>query len=121
MIYMKKSIVFLLSLILTTILYSQDAYFSNFYRSYSLSNPSGIVLQDDINLTVLHRSQWTSIVQPFSTSQFEGYYGIKKANTNEKLFSIGFSFLNERLGNNGYLNRNNLSINRIIILRLRIF
>ena len=91
-------------------MFSQDAYFSNFYRSYALSNPSGIVLQDDINLTVLHRSQWTSIVQPFSTSQFEGYYGIKKANTNEKLFSIGFSFLNERLGNNGYLNRNNLSI-----------
>ncbi|MBM77056.1 MAG: hypothetical protein CL846_01105 [Crocinitomicaceae bacterium] len=110
MIYMKKSIVFLLSLILTTIVYSQDAYFSNFYRSYSLSNPSGIVLQDDINLTVLHRSQWTSIVQPFSTSQFEGYYGVKKANTNEKLFSIGFSFINERLGNNGYLNRNNLSL-----------
>lgn len=90
--------------------FSQDAYFSNFYRSYALSNPSGIVLQDDINLTVLHRSQWTSIVQPFSTSQFEGYYGIKKANSNEKLFSVGFSFINERLGNNGYLNRNNLSL-----------
>ena len=82
-------------------MFSQDAYFSNFYRSYALSNPSGIVLQDDINLTVLHRSQWTSIVQPFSTSQFEGYYGIKKANSNEKLFSVGFSFINERLGNNG--------------------
>jgi type IX secretion system PorP/SprF family membrane protein len=90
--------------------FSQDAYFSNFYRSYALSNPSGIVLQDDINLTVLHRSQWTNIVQPFSTSQFEGYYGVKKANSNEKLFSVGFSFINERLGNNGYLNRNNLSI-----------
>ena len=91
-------------------MFSQDAYFSNFYRSYALSNPSGIVLQDDINLTVLHRSQWTSVVQPFSTSQFEGYYGIKKANSTEKLFSIGFSFINERLGNNGYLNRNNLSV-----------
>ena len=98
--------------------FSQDAYFSNFYRSYALSNPSGIVLQDDINLTVLHRSQWTSIVQPFSTSQFEGYYGIKKANSNEKLFSVGFSFINERLGNNGYLNRNNLSVTGAYNLKL---
>ncbi len=115
---MKKIISFLLLFTLISSVFAQDAYFSNFYRSYALSNPSGIVLQDDINLTVLHRSQWTNIVQPFSTSQFEGYYGIKKANSNEKLFSVGFSFINERLGNNGYLNRNNLSITGAYNLKL---
>ena len=96
--------------------FSQDAFFSNFYRSYALSNPSAIVMQDEINLTAIHRSQWTGIVKPFSTSQFEGYYGIRKANTQEKLASVGFSFINERLGQSIHLSRNSLSITVLTIL-----
>lgn len=89
--------------------YGQDAFFSNFYRSYALSNPSAIIMQDDINITALHRSQWSGIVSPFTSSQLEGYYGIRKANSNEKIGSIGFSAINERLGNHGYT-RNSYSI-----------
>ena len=104
---MKKIILIFLGIL--TIAHGQDAFFSNFYRSYALSNPSAIIMQDDINITALHRSQWSGIVNPFTSSQIEGYYGIRKANSNEKIGSIGFSAINERLGNHGYT-RNSYSI-----------
>ena len=89
---------------LTTI--SQDAFFSNFDRSFNLVNPSSIGMSNDINLTIAHRSQWMSIVKPFSTSQFEGFYPIKKANSNKKIATIGLSFVNERLGEAGSIVNN---------------
>ena len=46
---MKKIILIFLGI--TSIAHGQDAFFSNFYRSYALSNPSAIVMQDDINIT----------------------------------------------------------------------
>ena len=46
---------------------------------------------------------------PFTNSQIEGYYGLRKANSNEKIGSIGFSAINERLGSHGY-SRNSYSI-----------
>ena len=104
---MKK--ILLIFLGITSIAHGQDAFFSNFYRSYALSNPSAIVMQDDINITALHRSQWSGIVNPFTNSQIEGYYGLRKANSNEKIGSIGFSAINERLGSHGY-SRNSYSI-----------
>ena len=86
---MKRIILIFVGII--SVAYGQDAFFSNFYRSYALSNPSAIIMQDDINITALHRSQWSGIVSPFTSSQLEGYYGIRKANSNEKIGSIGFS------------------------------
>ena len=104
---MKRIILIFVGIV--SVAYGQDAFFSNFYRSYALSNPSAIIMQDDINITALHRSQWSGIVSPFTSSQLEGYYGIRKANSNEKIGSIGFSAINERLGNHGYT-RNSYSI-----------
>ena len=85
---------------------SQDAFFSNFDRSFSLANPSAIGMSEDINLTMIHRSQWMSIVRPFSTSQFEGFYPIRQANTNKKIATLGVSFINERLGEGGSITTN---------------
>jgi type IX secretion system PorP/SprF family membrane protein len=89
---------------------SQDAFFSNFDRSFSLANPSAIGMSDDINLTMIHRSQWMSIVRPFSTSQFEGFYPIKKANSNKKIATVGISFINERLGDGGSITNNQFAL-----------
>ena len=107
---MKKQILTISCLLISYLGIGQDAFFSNFYRSFSTSNPSGIAISDDINLTMLHRSQWMSIVKPFSTSQFEGYYPIRKANTNEKLATVGLSFINERLGDGGYITTNQFAL-----------
>ncbi|MBG15277.1 MAG: hypothetical protein CL853_02875 [Crocinitomicaceae bacterium] len=89
---------------------SQDAFFSNFDRSYNLTNPSSIGMAEDINLTMVHRSQWMSIVKPFSTSQFEGFYPIRQANSNKKIATVGLSFVNERLGEAGSIVNNQFAV-----------
>jgi len=103
---MKNFNLIILFLLISFSSISQDAFFSNFDRSFSLVNPSAIGMSDDINLTMIHRSQWMSIVRPFSTSQFEGFYPIKKANSNKKIATVGISFINERLGDGGSITNN---------------
>jgi type IX secretion system PorP/SprF family membrane protein len=93
-----------------TTISAQDAFFSNFTYSNALSNPSGIGISEDINLTLLHRTQWSSIIKPFATSQFEGSYPIRQANTNKKVAVIGLSFVNDRLGEGGLLSTNQFAL-----------
>ncbi len=90
---------------------SQDAFFSNYQYSNALTNPTQMAISNDINLTLVHRSQWTNIVKPFTTSQFEGSLPIFQANTNKKIAVIGFSFVNDRMGEGGYLQTNQLAFN----------
>ncbi len=97
---------------------SQDAFFSNFNYSNALTNPSQMAISEDINLTLIHRSQWTNLVSPFTTSQFEGSYPIRQANTNKKIAVIGLSFVNDRLGEGGYLSTNQLALNMAYNLEL---
>ena len=42
---------------------SQDAFFSNYQYSNALTNPTQMAISNDINLTLVHRSQWTNIVK----------------------------------------------------------
>lgn len=101
---------------LGTALTAQDAFFSNFTYSNALSNPSGIGISEDINLTLLHRTQWSSIIKPFATSQFEGSFPIRKANTNKKVAVIGLSFVNDRLGEGGLLSTNQFALTGAYLL-----
>lgn len=107
---MKHILNILFITVLTVSVSAQDAFFTNFEYSTALSNPSAIGMHDQINLTLIHRSQWTSIVQPFSTSQFEATMPIRKANTNKKLAVISGSFINDRVGEGGYLRTNHFSL-----------
>ncbi len=102
--------------VLTVSVQAQDAFYTNFEYSTSLSNPSAIGMRDNINLTLIHRSQWTSIVQPFSTSQFEGIMPIRQANTNKKIAVISGSFINDRVGEGGYLRTNHFSLSGAYLL-----
>lgn len=90
---------------------SQDAFFSNYQYSNALTNPAQMAISNDINLTLVHRSQWTSVVKPFTTSQFEGSFPILQTNTNKKIAVIGFSFVNDKMGEGGYLQTNQLAFN----------
>lgn len=113
---MKNLLSLLFITALTVSVSAQDAFFSNFEYSTALSNPSAIGMHGDINLTLIHRSQWTSIVQPFSTSQFEGTYPIRQANTNKKVAVISGSFINDRVGEGGYLRTNHFSLSGAYLL-----
>jgi type IX secretion system PorP/SprF family membrane protein len=101
----------LIAILLSSLGISQDAFFSNYQYSNALTNPTQMAISNDINLTLVHRSQWTNIVKPFTTSQFEGSYPILQTNTNKKIAVIGFSFVNDRVGEGGYLQTNQLAFN----------
>ena len=100
-----------IAILFSSIGISQDAYFSNYQYSNALTNPTQMAISNDINLTLVHRSQWTNIVKPFTTSQFEGSFPILQTNTNKKIAVIGFSFVNDRIGEGGYLQTNQLAFN----------
>lgn len=113
---MKRILTFISLTVLTVYGTSQDAFYSNFDYSNALSSPSAIGIQDNVNLTLIHRSQWTSIVQPFSTSQFEGIFPIRQANSNKKIAVVSGSFINDRVGDGGYLRTNHFSLSGAYLL-----
>jgi type IX secretion system PorP/SprF family membrane protein len=115
---MTKYIHFISILFITASVWGQDAFYSNYMYSNALSNPTGIAVSDDINFTLMHRSQWASIVRPFSTSQFEGSYPIRQANSNKKIATVGVSFVNDRLGENGNLTTNQFALTGAYLLGL---
>lgn len=115
---MKKILLGISLTVLTVSTIAQDAFYSNFDYSNALSNPSAIGIQDNISLTLLHRSQWTSIVQPFATSQFEGIFPIRQANSNKKIAVISGSFINDRVGEGGYLRTNHFSLSGAYLLNV---
>lgn len=107
-----RKITFVLGLILGTgiIGNAQDAFFSHFNYSNAQTNPAQAAISEDINLRLIHRSQWMSVVKPFSTSQFEGSFPLRKSVTGEKYGVIGVSFINDRLGEGGYLSTNQFGL-----------
>jgi type IX secretion system PorP/SprF family membrane protein len=107
---MKKFILSSLLTLTVVAISAQDSFFSNYRYSTSLTNPALMSVNDDISLTGLYRSQWMSVVRPFSTAMFEGSYPLKKSVTNEKWGIIGLSFVNDRLGEGGYMFTNQLGL-----------
>ena len=97
-------------ILLVTFCEAQDAFFSNFNYSNALVNPAQSAISEDINLRLLHRSQWMNLVNPFSTSQFEGSFPLRKSVTGTKYGAIGVSFVNDRLGDGGYLSTNQFGL-----------
>ncbi|MDC3338058.1 PorP/SprF family type IX secretion system membrane protein [Flavobacteriales bacterium] len=97
---------------------AQDAFFSHFNYSNSQTNPAQAAISEDVNLRLIHRSQWMSLVKPFSTSQFEGSFPLRKSVTGEKFGAIGVSFVNDRLGEGGYMSTNQFGLSFTYNLQL---
>jgi len=103
----KFKYIVILGLILSSFnINAQDAFFSHFNYSNAQTNPAQGAISEDINVRLLHRSQWMSIVAPFTTSQFEGSFPLRNSVTGNKYAAIGISFVNDRLGEGGYLSTN---------------
>lgn len=115
---MKKLLVVFVIASIGSVGFSQDAFFSHFNYSSALTSPSQMGVSEDINFTLIHRSQWSSIVKPFTTSQFEASYPIRKANSNKKLAIVGLSFVNDRLGEGGYMTTNQFALTALYNLEL---
>ncbi|MFM7671205.1 MAG: PorP/SprF family type IX secretion system membrane protein [Bacteroidota bacterium] len=97
---MKQSfILFLLGVILfgCSATAQVDPHFSQFY-SFPLSMNPGMtgVMEEDLRLTAIHRSQWGSIMVPFSTQGVSVEWKAKKD------WQFGLCLLNQEAGDGGY-------------------
>jgi len=81
----------------------QDAVFSQFYNSTLYLNPAMAGIEDEITASVSHRSQWQSLLFPYTTSQFSlivPYYKDKHVKPLGHIGGLGFSVFNDVAGEN---------------------
>ena len=102
--WVKNSILIILfSLGLMTQVIAQDAAFSQFYSSELYLNPALAGEETDLTFSSNYRSQWSSIVVPYKTSQLSLIYPIYKNDVKEKhLGGVGFSIYNDRAGDGNF-------------------
>lgn len=101
--WVKHILVSLVLLTSSVLLHAQDAAFSQFYSSELYLNPALAGEEPDLTFSSNYRSQWSSIVVPYSTSQLSLIYPIYKNDVKEKhLGGLGFSIYNDRAGDGNF-------------------
>jgi len=94
---------FLLAIVFSISSKGQDAVFSQFYNSTLYLNPAMAGIEDDLTISLSHRSQWRSLVFPYTTSQFSlivPYYKSKHSKPLGHLGGVGLSIFNDVAGEN---------------------
>jgi type IX secretion system PorP/SprF family membrane protein len=98
---------YLLTIILLCILpfisKGQDAVFSQFFNSTLYLNPALAGIEEDFTVSFGHRSQWRSLLFPYTTSQFSAiipYYKSKHTKPLGHIGAFGFSVYNDLAGEN---------------------
>lgn len=82
---------------------AQDAVFSQFYNSTLYLNPALAGIEDDLTVSFSHRSQWQSLLFPYTTSQFSfisPFYKSKHSKPHGHIGGLGFSLYNDVAGEN---------------------
>lgn len=98
--WMNKQLLLVLTILCVVFASSaQDAAFSQFYSSELYLNPALAGEEPDMTFSSNYRSQWSSIVVPYRTSQLSLIYPLYKNDIKEKhLGGLGFSIYNDRAG-----------------------
>ena len=90
----------LVNLVVTT---AQDAAFSQFYSSELYLNPAMAGEEPDLTFSSNYRTQWSSIVVPYRTSQLSMIIPIYKNDVREHhLGGVGVSLYNDRAGDGNF-------------------
>lgn len=82
---------------------AQDAVFSQFYNTALYMNPALAGFDDDITVTMNHRSQWNFLQFPYTTSQISAilpYYKDKHSKPFGHIGGLGLSIFNDIAGTN---------------------
>lgn len=82
---------------------AQDAAFSQFYSSELYLNPAMAGEEPNLTFSSNFRTQWRSIVIPYSTSQLSMVHPIYKNDVKEKhIGGVGLSLYNDRAGDGNF-------------------
>lgn len=84
-------------------LIAQDAHFSQYYSSELYLNPALAGSEPGITFGSNYRTQWRSIVNPYTTSQVSMIYPFYSKSKEEKHFGgAGLSFYNDKAGDGNF-------------------
>lgn len=91
------------ALVNTWVVVAQDAAFSQFYSSALYLNPALAGEEANLTFSSNYRTQWSSIVIPYRTSQLSMIVPIYKNDVKERhLGGVGLSLYNDRAGDGNY-------------------
>ena len=84
---------------------AQDLRYSQFFNTPSLLNPALTgIMPSDYRVGIIHRKQWISLQNPYTS--FSGYadYNIKKPGKQLSKIGLGVTFSNDNVGNGIFVN-----------------
>lgn len=100
---LKLYIVLTFALVNTLFVVAQDAAFSQFYSSELYLNPAMAGEEPDLTFSSNYRTQWSSIIVPYRTSQLSMIVPIYKNDVREHhLGGVGVSLYNDRAGEGNF-------------------
>lgn len=90
--------------------HSQTPVFSQYYASGMYLNPALAGVENNVQLGINHRSQWSAIDMPFKTSQLSFIYPLVHHATRSKSEGgLGFSILHDQAGPHGEFQTQSIS------------
>jgi type IX secretion system PorP/SprF family membrane protein len=84
---------------------AQDLRYSQYFNTPSLLNPALTgIMPSDYRLGIIHRKQWISLQNPYTS--FSGYadYNIKRTGKRLSKIGLGLTFSNDNVGNGIFIN-----------------
>lgn len=83
---------------------AQNIYYSQFHHAQQLTNPASVATSNEMSVMLNYRRQWSNIGNGYSTPALSFAYPLLKGNDVDKRFGgIGVSILQDRAGQNGYV------------------
>ena len=102
--------IFIISLLgVVTVGRAQDAYFSQYYAAPLFLNPALTGVEQDIYFGVNHRSQWSSLEFPFTTTQFSMIFPMISPH-GQHIGGLGLSFFNDVTGSSANFKTQGISL-----------
>jgi type IX secretion system PorP/SprF family membrane protein len=83
---------------------AQNIHYAQFHHTPQLTNPAAVASTPYASLMFNMRQQWANIGDGYTTPSFAAAYPILRANQNSRrVAGIGFTVLQDRTGQNGYV------------------
>lgn len=84
--------------------FAQDPHFTQYNHTPMLLNPGMLAAKSEMQFIFNYRSQWASIIKPYSSPMATVIYPFISKNENKKRWGgAGLSFISDRAGEFGYL------------------
>ena len=96
---MRKLLITIASVCITSMIYAQSPVFSQYYTTAAYLNPALVGSESDITLGLNYRAQWNQLESPYKTVQFSYMHPLlEQGGRTRHMGGVGFSVLNDQAG-----------------------